>query len=60
MTVEIVAVDTDQTLMQWRERALDAQLLKEKIGSDLDQMDARQFAAEWGLSSASGGDEAST
>jgi hypothetical protein len=47
--VEIVATGTGDVLVDWKTQPVDAGLLKEKIESDLDRMDAQEFATEWGL-----------
>ncbi len=47
--VAIFAADLDDPVKDWIEEPADARLLKAKIDSDLDQMDAETFAVEWGL-----------
>jgi hypothetical protein len=51
--VEIVVIDTGEPLMDWMEYPMPAEALKERIESDLNQMDADTFAAEWGLPTSS-------
>jgi hypothetical protein len=47
--VQILSTGIGDPLKDWIEYPRDADLLKNKIQSDLDQMDADTFAAEWGL-----------
>jgi hypothetical protein len=49
--VEIVDVDTGEGLLSFMEAPDNAELLRRKIASDLDRLDAATFAAEWGLTS---------
>jgi len=50
--VEIWDSDTDELVFVRMENAgMAAEMLKNKIESDLDQMDPDSFAAEWGLPS---------
>jgi hypothetical protein len=54
--VAIFATNADEPLKDWLEYPGDARLLKDKIASDLDEMDAETFAVERSLPPRSEGD----
>ena len=53
--VEIIAVATGEPLSKWKLRTPAATDLKAKIERDLDEKDAEEFAAEWGLPTSTDG-----